>query len=209
LTSLPLDPQSAPRDVLDVPTTTPRPPSAPAERQLFNSKLVAVRPPPTTRNSEHDKELNHHLKGLNEWKERALKNEVEIQRLTDDLTQWKDRTLKNEAENRRLVNELMEWKDRALKAEGQTRGFHSSTSRQMLPQVTVYLDNPSDFYISYSYKEAGETTEGVVVPCGKSEILCLVNREYTISLTSGSSQGYIRQVFNQDNHRIVLPNWLR
>jgi len=179
--------------------------------------------------SEHQNELNRLSKELEESKERASQNDVKGQYFLNELTTWKDRALKAEGKSHQLANELKEcegraleaegktqqlanelwgWKGRALKAEGHTGGFHSKTPIRTHPQVAVCLVNPSDSYIHYSYEDNGQTIQDFVVPGGKSEILCLVQQQYTISVSSGALRGLVRQVFHHDNHTLVLPNWL-
>jgi len=172
--------------------------------QQAEQKLVQV-------TSEHQKELNRlltELKELKEWKERASRNDVANPRFTNELNTWKDRAVKAEAETQRLENKLKEFEDRALKPEGHTGGFRSRTPVRQLPRVTVYLVNPSESYINYSYEDNGETIQDFVVPGGKSEILCVVQQQYIINISSGALRGLVRQVFHHDNHTLVLPNWL-
>jgi len=135
-------------------------------------------------------------------------HEKELCLLSKDLASWKERAHNSEAERQRLAKELTESENRALQAEGQTGGVRPNTPPQMSPRVTVYLKNPSDSYIKYSYTEAGRRKQDWVAPGELKEVDCLVNQFYKIDLESGGRKGWISERFLRDNRTLFLPDYL-
>ena len=62
------------------------------------------------------------------------------------------------------------------------------------PPVTVWLSNPSDHYLWFSYQDRGKTVGQWMDPGGKLDIQFRVAEEYTIKIEMDSKRGYVRYV---------------